>query len=161
MSMHDTMPMGDTLPDGPPDVPRPVSCSSTECQSSLAAVATDRNRVLSKCAQVAATRSRMNLMAAIAAFFVGVFTALIAAAAAASGTIFGIPVGLALAVAAFSALATAILFGIFAAIGAAQLAVQQGELNNERLRFANDVSMVLASCPSTCWGDTSLPACAE
>lgn len=154
---------GDTGP-GPGDgVPRPaLSCDSPECQSALAAVAVDRNRVLSKCAQVSATRSRMNLMAAIAAFFFGLAVGLAGAAIAAShaGPI-GVIAAWVLAILAISAFATAILFGIFAAIGAAQLAVQQKELNDERTRFTNDVSTVLASCPSTCWGDTSLPPCSE
>jgi hypothetical protein len=144
------------------EIPRPtLSCDSPECQSALAAVAVDRNRVLSKCAQVMATRSRMNLMAAIAAFFFGLATALAGAAiaAAAAGGLYGVIAAWVLAALALSAFATGILFGIFAAIGAAQLAVQQKELNDERTRFTNDVSAVLASCPSSCWGDTTLPPC--
>jgi hypothetical protein len=152
---------GDTPGDPPGDFPPPLSCDSEACRSALAEVVINRNRVLSKCAQVAATRSRMNLMAAIAAFFFGLFTALIAAAAVASATIFGIPLGIVLFWAAVSALATAILFGIFAAIGASQLAVQQGELNAERQRFTNTTSAVTANCPASCWGDLSLPACSE
>jgi hypothetical protein len=147
---------------GGPGIPKPeLSCDSQECQSALAAVAVDRNRVLSKCAQVQATRSRMNLMAAIAAFFFGLATALAGAAiaAAAAGGPYGVIAAWVLAILAISAFATGILFGIFAAIGAAQLAVQQGELNGERTRFTNDVSTVVASCPSSCWGDTSLPPC--
>ena len=154
---------GGTGPGGPGDgVPRPVlSCTSPECQSALAAVAIDRNRVLSKCAQVSATRSRMNLMAAIAGFFFGLATALAGAAiaAAAAGGPYGVIAAWVLGALALSAFATGILFGIFAAIGAAQLAVQQKELNDERTRFTNDVSVVIASCPSSCWGDTSLPPC--
>ncbi len=150
-------------PGGPGNgIPRPtLSCTSAECQSALAAVAIDRNRVLSKCAQVSATRSRMNLMAAIAAFFFGLATALAGAAiaAAAAGGPYGVIAAWVLGALALSAFATGILFGIFAAIGAAQLAVQQNELNGERTRFTNDVSVVLASCPSSCWGDTSLPPC--
>jgi len=89
----------------------------------------------------------MNLMAAIAA--------------AAAGGPYGVIAAWVLGALAVSAFATGILFGIFAAIGASQLAVQQGELNGERTRFTNDVSTVIASCPSMCWGDTSLPPCAE
>jgi hypothetical protein len=148
---------------GPGEIPRPLSCTSSECQSALAAVATDRNRVLSKCAQVMATRSRMNLMAAIAAFLftlaVGLAGAAIAAAAA--GGPLGKLAALVLAGLAVSAFATAILFVIFAAIGAAQLAVQQKELNDERARFTNDVSAVISSCLPSCYGDLALPACSE
>ena len=157
--------MAGEVPEGPGGgVPRPViSCDSLQCQVALAAVATDRNRVLSKCAQVMATRSRMNLMAAIAGFFFGLATALAGAAiaAAAAGGPYGVIAAWVLGALALSAFATGILFGIFAVIGAAQLAVQQAELNAERMRFTNDVSAVVAACPSTCWGDVSLPSCPE
>lgn len=151
-------------PTGPPGgEPKSLSCTSSECLSALAAVATDRNRVLSKCAQVMATRSRMNLMAAIAAFLftlaVGLAGAAIAAAAA--GGPYGVIAAWVLAALALSAFATAILFTIFAAIGAAQLAVQQKELNDERTRFTNDVSAVTSSCLPSCYGDLTLPACSE
>jgi hypothetical protein len=103
----------------------------------------------------------MNLMAGIAAALLTLGAGLLAAAAAATGTILGIPAALVLFLAAVSFFATALLFVVFAAIGAAQLAVQQGELNSERIRFADDVSVVLTKCPSSCWGDVSLPSCAE
>lgn len=75
---------------GPPPPPMRSTCDSQECQAALAAVADDRNRVLSKCAQVEATRGRMNLLAAIAAAFATLAVAALVGAAAASGTFFGI-----------------------------------------------------------------------
>lgn len=160
--------MSNGVPTGPPgegpgEIPRPLSCDSPECQSALAAVALDRNRVLSKCAQVMATRSRMNLMSAIAGFFFGLATALagVAIAAAAAGGPYGVIAALVLGALALSAFATGILFGIFAAIGAAQLAVQQKELNDERARFTRDVSAVVSSCLPSCYGDIALPSCPE
>jgi hypothetical protein len=148
--------------DGPGDVPRPeLSCDSQACRSALAEVANNRNRVLAKCAQVAATRGRMTLMAAIAGFWFTAAIALAAAAAGATATWFGIPAAIVLFIAAAIALAIAILFAIFAAIGAAQLAVQQGELGQERLRFMNSTQAVQDNCPASCWGDLSLPACSE
>ncbi len=150
------------VPEGPPgDIPRPLSCDSQECRAALAEVATNRNRVLSKCAQVAATKNRMLLMAGIAGFFATLAVGLLAAAAGATSTFFGIPAAIVLLVAAIVAAAIAALFGIFAAIGAAQLAVQQGELNGERQRFTNSTAAVIASCPASCWGDLTLPACSE
>jgi hypothetical protein len=150
------------LPPPPGGIPKPaLSCDSTECQSALAAVATDRNRVLFKCAQVTATHNRVNLMAAIAGAFLGLATALVGAAIAALATGVAAAIAVVLFIAAGSAFATATLFAVFAAIGLAQLAVQQAELNTERSRFTTDVSTVLSSCPSTCWGDITLPACSE
>ena len=105
----------------------------------------------------------MNLMAAIAAFFFGLATALAGAAiaAAVAGGLYGLIAAVVLAILAIVAFALGTLFGTFAAIGAAQLAVQQKELNDERTRFTDDASTVMAACPSSCWGDLSLPPCAE
>jgi hypothetical protein len=153
----------DVDPDGPP-VPVPVlTCDSAECRAALAAVAIDRNRVLSKCAQVSATRSRMNLMAAIAGvlFTLAVGLAGAAIAAAAAGGPYGVIAAWVLGALALSAFATALLFSAFAAIGAAQLAVQQKELNDERTRFTDDVTKVTKACLPNCYGDLSLPPCSE
>ena len=148
--------------DGPGDIPRPeLSCDSQACRSALAEVANNRNRVLAKCAQVAATKARMYLMSAIAGFFFTLALGLLAAAASATATWFGIPAAIVLVIAAAAAAATGLLFAIFAAIGAAQLAVQQGELGQERLRFLNSTQAVQDNCPTSCWGDLSLPACSE
>ena len=148
-------------PGGPGDgVPRPViTCDSTECQSALAEVATDRNRVLSKCAQVAATRDRVNFCAAIATAFATLAAGLLAAAAAASATWVGIPAAIVLLVVAIVMASIALTFATFAVIGAIQLAVQQGELGREKTRFTDAASAVMTACPSTCWGDLTLPTC--
>ncbi len=152
-----------TVRGGPGDggIPRPLSCDSPECQSALAMVATDRNRVLSKCAQVEATKSRRDTLSAIAGLLLAAAVALLIGAGAATATVFGIPLAYILFWAAVSLFATAVLFGILALITAAQYGVQQGELNGERTRFTNDASAAMTSCPSTCWGDLTLPACPD
>lgn len=97
--------------EGPGDIPRPeLSCDSQACRAALVEVANNRNRVLLKCSQVAATRSRMLLMAGIAGFFFTLTVGLLAAAASATSTFFGIPAGIVLFVAAMVALALALLF---------------------------------------------------
>ena len=156
------LPTDPTDPGGPGDIPRPeLSCDSVACRAALIEVANNRNRVLLKCSQVAATRNRMLIMVGIAGFFATLAVGLAAAGAGATATIFGIPAAIVLFAAAIIAAAIAALFAIFAAIGAAQLAVQQGELGQERLRFANSVTAVMDNCPSSCWGDLSVPPCSE
>jgi len=82
-------------PTGPGDngngnIPRPfLSCDSPECMNALAAGATDRNRVLSKCAQVEATKGRRDLLAIIAGALLTAGLAALAAAGAASASYFG------------------------------------------------------------------------
>jgi fatty acid desaturase len=155
--MADTGPMG---PGNGGNIPRP-SCDSPQCQSALGAVATDRNRVLSKCAQVEATKSRRDTLAAIAGALLALGVALLIGAGAATATVFGIPLAVILFWAAVTVIATAILFGLFALIAGIQYAVQQGELNAERARFTDDASKVTMACPSNCWGDLTLPACPD
>jgi len=103
----------------------------------------------------------MNLMAAIAGAFATLAVAALVGAGAACATFFGCLAGIVLLIVAIVLASIALTFATFAAIAAVQLAVQQAELNTERTRFSNDVSKVLATCPSTCWGDTSLPACPD
>jgi hypothetical protein len=156
--MADTGPMGGG---GGGNVPRPISCDSPQCQSALSAVATDRNRVLSKCAQVEATKGRRDLLAIIAGALLTAGLAALAAAAAATSTFFGIPAAIVLLLVAVSLLATALLFAIAASSAAIQYGIQQAELNSERARFTDDATKVTMSCPSICWGDLTLPACPD
>jgi hypothetical protein len=124
-------------------------------------VADDRNRVLLKCAQVEATKSRRDTFAAIGGSLLLLAGALLIGAAAATASVFGIPLAYILFWAAVSVAATAVLFLLIAAIFEAQFLVQQGELNGERTRFANAASAVMSACPSSCWGDLSVPACPD
>ena len=155
--MADTGPTG---PGSPPKVPM-LSCDSSQGQSALAAVATDRNRVLSKCAQVEATKGRRDILAIIAGALLTAGLAALAGAAVATGTFFGFPAAIVLLLVAVSLLATALLFAIAAAAAAIQFGIQQGELNAERTRFTDDASKVTMSCPSSCWGDLALPPCPD
>lgn len=156
--------MADTGPGGPGsggNVPLPLGCDTPQCQSALAAVATDRNQVLSKCAQVEATKGRRDLLAIIAGALLTAGLAALAGAAVATGTFFGIPAAVVLFWIAVTLLATALLFAIAASAAAIQYGIQQGELNAERTRFTNDATKVTTSCPSNCWGDLTLPACPD
>jgi len=85
---------------GPP--PRPLTCDSQECQSALVAVATDRNRVLSKCAQLEATKGRRDTLAAIVAGLLILAGALLIGAGAATATVFGVPLAVVLVIAAIA-----------------------------------------------------------
>jgi hypothetical protein len=146
-------------PGGKPNIP--LSCTSSECQSALATVAADRNRVLLKCAQVEATKSRRDTFAAIGASLLAIAAALLIGAAAATASVLGAPLAPLLFWLAVSFAATAVLLFAIAAVFEIQYLVQQGELNAERTRFANAVSDVTSMCPSSCWGDISVPACPD
>ena len=116
--------------------------------------------VIFKCGQVATARSWMNTLAAIAATLFGLAIAAFAAAASALGiVIVGIVLSKLLFWIGVSLLATAILFGILAAIAAIRVLVLEGELNQARVNFADAVARVTSSCPATCWGDLTPPAC--
>jgi hypothetical protein len=158
--------MGDSPLPGPGDgpgsgPPLPLNCDSTRCQTALAAVVTARNGVLLKCAEVEATKSRRDTFAAIGVALLTLAAALLIGAGAATATVIGIPLAALLFWAAVSVAATAVLFLLIAAIFEIQYLVQQGELNAERTAFANAASGVMAACPSSCWGDLSLPSCPD
>lgn len=148
--------------DGPGNgPPLPLDCASTRCQSALAAVATARNAVLLKCAEVEATKSRRDTFAAIGVALLTLAAALLIGAGAATATVIGIPLATLLFWAAVSVAATAVIFLLIAAIFEIQYLVQQGELNAQRTAFSTAASNVMAACPSTCWGDLSVPACPD
>jgi hypothetical protein len=146
---------------GPPYIdPEVRSCSSKQCVDALAAVAAARGIVTFKCGQVASARSWMNTLAAIAATLFAIAAAAVGAAAA----VVSIPViGQALAViilwVALTFLATAILFAVLAGIAALRVLVLGGELNGARAAFSNATTGVTNSCPPSCWGDLTMPAC--
>lgn len=150
-----THPPGDV----PVDIPRPVTCDSPECVAALAEVVRTRAVIIFKCGQVASARARTNAMAAIAGALFTLAIGAFAAAGAASATIFGIPLAAVLFWIAVTLLATAILFAIFAAIGFAQIAVLEGELNRARSDFINATDAVTKACPVMCWGDLTMPSC--
>ena len=154
--------MGDPVPGGGrgPGFPG-LTCDSPACQSALGMVAIDRNRVLSKCAQVEATKGRRDALAAIAAALLVAAVALLIGAGAATATVWGILLAAALLIAAIAAFALFSLFASFALAAAVQYAIQVGELNAERARFTDDAANVTRSCPSTCWGDLTLPSCPD
>jgi hypothetical protein len=145
---------------GPPFDPESLRCTSFECATALAAVAQARGVIIFKCGQVASARSWMNTLAAIAATLFGLAIAAFAAAAAALNIVI---VGIVLAKLLFwigiTLLATAILFAILAGIAAIRVLVLEGELNQARVNFADAVTRVTTSCPSTCWGDLTMPSC--
>jgi len=117
--------------------------------------------VLSKCAQLEATKGRRDTLAAIVAGLLILAGALLIGAGAATATVFGVPLAVVLVIAAIAVFVVAVLVGLGALIAEIQFVVQQGELNGERTRFTNDASKVMAACPSTCWGDLTLPACPD
>jgi hypothetical protein len=148
-------------PTGPPSIdPELRSCNSKECVEALAAVVAARGVITFKCGQVASARSWMNTLAAIAASLFAIAAAAVGAAAAvASIPVIGQALAVVLLWVALSFLATAILFAVLAGIAALRVLVLEGELNQARTSFANATARVTASCPPSCWGDTTMPAC--
>jgi hypothetical protein len=158
--------MGGDVPVGPPWMPPigPLSCDSTPCISARAELVNAGNVVRMKCAQVASIKATRDIFAAIAAVFATLAVALLAAAAAAGSTIivlgpFSFALAAALVAAAIVMAALAALLFVLAGIFEVQMLVVEGELGTAKGNFVTATNHVTASCPTSCWGDLTMPSC--
>lgn len=163
---------GVPTPNGPPggNPPGPaLDCLSSACRSALAAIVDDRNNIIMKCAQINTAQAWVNfLLAAIGVIF-GIIGAVIA--------YFVDKIGLAVLIAVIVgtspvtqlvdalililAVLLSIILTLLTIIAGIEIyiLVLRGQLGDFQNQFLSDVKQVEKSCPTTCWGDLTLPEC--
>ncbi len=151
------VPMDPTGPKPPPLGPK--DCNSQECIKARASVVDAGNVIMLKCGQMESARSKRDVFAAVAAVLATLAVALFAAAAVATVSILGIPLAPVLFWAGVTVAATSIVFWTLAGIFEAQRLVIEGELGAAKNNFISATSAVVVACPTTCWGDLTIPKC--
>jgi hypothetical protein len=163
---------GVPTPNGPPggNPPGPdLDCLSSSCRSALSAIVDDRNNIIMKCAQINTAQAWVNALLSVIGVIFGILSAVVAYFVDKIGL--AILLAIILGTSPVTQLATALgiivaallsiiltLLTIIAGIEI-YILVLRSQLGNLQNQFLSDVNQVKKSCPTTCWGDLTLPEC--